>query len=115
MILPSMSSVGRTEAMMTSTIRLLFSSRTPRITWPPYTKKVVYMRTMKMMAARMPAPFSSAVPFSVTLNALKSTRFSSSPARSAGRPRFLIFCRIRTRFRLRSSWLSAMKSETVVE
>ena len=35
----------------------------------------------------MPAPFSSEVPFSVTLNVLKSTRFSSSPARSAGRPR----------------------------
>ena len=32
-ILPSISSVGRTEAMMISTMRLLFSSMTPRMTW----------------------------------------------------------------------------------
>ena len=115
MILPSISSVGRTEAMMISTMRLDFSSMTPRMTWPPYTKKVVYMRTMKMIAAMMPAPFSSEVPFSVTLNALKSTRFSSSPARSVGRPRSCIFSRIRTRLSERSSWFRAMKSETVVE
>ncbi len=54
-------------------------------------KKVVYIRTMKMIAAMMPAPFSSDAPFSVTLNGLRSTRFSSSPARSVGSPRFSIF------------------------
>ena len=32
-ILPSISSVGRTDAMMISTMRLDFSSIVPRITW----------------------------------------------------------------------------------
>ena len=33
MILPSISSVGRTDAMTISTMRLLFSSIVPRMTW----------------------------------------------------------------------------------
>ena len=33
MILPSISSIGRTDAITISTMRLLFSSMTPRMTW----------------------------------------------------------------------------------
>ena len=95
-ILPSISSVGRTEAMITSTIRLVFSSITPRRFWNPYMKKVVYMRTMKMIAAKIPAPFSSFEPFSVTFSVFKSTRFSSSVESSGGRPRSSIFSFNRT-------------------
>ena len=32
-ILPTISSIGRTDATMISTMRLLFSSMTPRMTW----------------------------------------------------------------------------------
>ena len=50
----------------------------------------------------MPAPFSSAVPFSVTLKTFMFMRRSRSFARSAGRPRAWIFWRIHT-FRI-ASW-----------
>ena len=33
-----MSVVGRTDETMTSTMRLFFSSRTPRMMYAPYTK-----------------------------------------------------------------------------
>src|SRR6266542_900657 len=89
-IFPSINSVGRTEAMMTSTIRLLFSSMTPFKFCMPYIRKVEYMMTVKMMTAKMPAPFSSAVPFSVTLNALtRDPRFQENVVE---RPLELVGC-----------------------
>ena len=63
----------------------------------------------------IPAPFSSAVPFSVTLKGFRSMRFSSSAARSAGSPRSAIFWRIQMRLSADWSWEMAMNSETVVE
>ena len=102
MIFPSISSVGRTDAITSSTMRFVFSSMTPRRFWKPYMKNVMYMIARKTIAAMMPPPFSSVAPLVDTLRVFRSTRFSSSLPREAGSPCARIFSRSSTALIARS-------------
>ena len=97
-------------------MRLVFSSMTPRRFWKPYMKKVVYMRTMKMIAAKMPAPFSSVDALLRHLEGLQVDALLELRRRDPAEGRASRSCRCsRTWLMARSSCVIATNSETVIE